>query len=298
MGDTADAGLARARHRVNGVELHATEAGPDDGPLVILLHGFPDAWWTWRHQIGPLAEQGHRVLVPDLRGYNLSDKPPGVAAYGLDELVADVVGLADASGAATFRLVGHDWGGIVAWAVALRHPGRVERLAVLDAPHPGLGARRTLRHPTQALRSLYVGFFQIPRLPEVVLRARGFAVLRRALTASSPPGLFSPADLDRYAAAWAQPGALTAMLNYYRALRLAPNSGPPARVRPPTLLVWGGRDAFLGRHLFEESLALCDRGEGLLLDDTGHWVHLEAPDAVTAAMLRFFAEPPADVPGK
>lgn len=140
------------------------------------------------------------------------------------------------------------------------------------------------------MRSLYVACFLIPRLAEAVLRARDFAVLRRSLTAASRPGTFSPADLDRLAAAWAEPGALTAMLDYYRAPRPTA-SGPPPRVRPPTLLVWGGRDPFLGRDLFVQSLACCDRGESLLLADAGHWVHREEPAAVNAAMLRFFAGP-------
>jgi pimeloyl-ACP methyl ester carboxylesterase len=277
-----------ARHRVNDIELHVVEAGPESGPLVVLLHGFPDFWWSWRRQVGPLAERGYRVVVPDQRGYDLSDKPSGVAAYALDNLVADVVGLADAYGRDSFNLAGHDWGGVVAWGTAIRHPERVARLVVMDAPHPDVWARQALRHPTQLLRSLYVAFFQLPRLPEALLRARNFAPLRRALTTTSRPGVFAPEDLDRYVAAWSQPGALTAMLNYYRALRRRPTVGAtPARVRPPTLVVWGGRNAFLERHLFKASLDLCDRGAGLFLDDASHWVHLEEAKTVTAALLRF-----------
>ncbi|HEX2238538.1 MAG TPA: alpha/beta hydrolase [Gammaproteobacteria bacterium] len=274
------------RH-VNGVDLHVVEAGPKHGPLVILLHGFPDFWWGWRRQIEPLIEQGFFVVLPDQRGYNLSDKPLGVDAYNVDALAADVVGLADIYGRFVFRLVGHDWGGIVAWWTAVRFPARVERLIILNAPHPdvwNLLGRHRLR---QALRSAYVGFFQFPRLPEALLKARNFALLRLSLTRTSRPSTFTPEDIARYVQAWAQPGALTAMLNYYRALRHKPK-GPPRRVRSATLVIWGTRDIFLEQAVAQASLDLCDRGESFFLDTATHWVHLEEAKAVNTAAIRFF----------
>ena len=277
-----------ARRRTGDIALQVTEAGPEDGPLVILLHGFPDAWWTWERQIGPLAVAGFRVVIPDLRGYNRSDKPPGVAAYTLDKLAADIVGLADAYERRTFRLVGHDWGGVIAYGVGIRHPERVERIVVIAAPHPDSPIRQALRHPSQALRSLYVAFFQLPLIPETLLGARRFALMRRSLTGSSRPGVFSSSDLDRYVDAWAQPGALTAMLNYYRALRHYRRPKSPARLIPPTLIIWGGRDAFLGEHLYRAALDLCDDGEGMYLHKATHWVHREEADLVSNAMIRFF----------
>ena len=280
--------LTSTRRQVNGVTLHAVEAGPGDGPLVILLHGFPDHWWSWHRQIEPLADQGCRVVAPDMRGYNLSSKPASVADYALDTLVADVMALADAHERSRFRLVGHDWGGVVAWWCAVRHPDRVERLAVLGAPHPDTWTRQALLHPSQALRSSYVALFQVPFLPEAVLRAGGFALLRRALTANSRPRTFTAQALDRYEEAWSQPGALTGMLSYYRALRLRPAEGAPHRIAPPALVIWGRRDAFLEPHLFRAALDLCDRGEGVLLDAAGHWVQLEEAEAVNAALARFF----------
>jgi pimeloyl-ACP methyl ester carboxylesterase len=270
----------------NGVQLHAVEAGPRDGPLVILLHGFPEFWWGWRRQIEPLAAAGLHVLAPDQRGYNLSDRPAGVGAYDLDTLAADVIGLADAMGRRTVMLVGHDWGGLVAWWTASRHPHRVDRLVVLNAPHPAVMGAYVRRHPTQVLRSSYVGFFQLPFVPERVLAAGDFALMRRALRRSSRPGTFSPEDLGRYAGAWAQPGALTGMLNWYRALRLRPAIAHAA-VEAPTLLIWGGRDRFLERGLAQASLALCRAGRPLWLDAASHWVHLEEPETVNLAMLRF-----------
>lgn len=283
-----DTAWTHVHHRVNGITLHAVEAGPPDGPLVLLLHGFPEFWWGWRRQIGPLAAAGLRVVAPDLRGYNLSDKPPGIDAYAPDTLAADVLGLMDAYGRTKARVVGHDWGGIVAWWTAAKHPGRVERLAILNAPHPDAWSRRVRRSPGQALRSTYAALFQLPRLPELMLRADGFAALRRALTGSARPDAFRPGELDRYVEAWSQPGALTAMLNYYRALRRRPRA-PLPRIAPPALVLWGAHDVALQRALAREGLALCDRGGGVFLERATHWVHLEEPEAVNAALAAFMA---------
>jgi pimeloyl-ACP methyl ester carboxylesterase len=273
---------------VNGIRLHVVEAGPPDGPLVILLHGFPDFSWGWRHQLEPLAAAGYRVVVPDQRGYALSDKPRGPDAYRLDVLVADVIALADACGGGAFRLVGHDWGGIVAWETAIRYPERVEQLVILNAPHPDVGYRAVRRRPRQLLRSWYVGFFQIPGVPEFLLRLRRFALLRRALTGSARPGTFSQEELNRYVEAWSSPGTLTAMLNYYRALRRKARRVPAARVEPPTLILWGVRDRFLERVVAELSLDLCQNGRIQYFDTATHWVLLEEAPTVNAAVLGFF----------
>ncbi len=282
--------IASVTRLVNGVKLHVVEAGPADGPLVILLHGFPDFWWGWRHQIEFLAAQGFHVIAPDGRGYNLSDKPSGVRTYRLDTLAADVVALADFYTTGTFRLVGHDWGGVVAWHVGALYPHRIERLAILNAPHPDAFMRFVRRHLKQLLKSYYAMFFQLPLLPEIVLRAWDFAWMRRALTGSSRPGTFSAEDLKRYVEAWSQPGALTAMLGYYRALGRR-RWGPLARVRPPTLVLWGVRDAFLEPGAAKASLKLCDAAQSHFFENAGHWVQLEESEAVNAALLAFFKVP-------
>lgn len=240
-------------------------------------------------QIGSLADAGYQVVVPDLRGYNCSDKPHGVRSYSLDTLAADVLALVDGLGRDTFRVVGHDWGGVIAWETAIRAPGRIEALAVLDAPHSDSMRQVVPRNPSHVLRSSYVLFFQLPWLPGAVLRARDFAVLRRSLVASSAPGTFSEDDLDRYADAWRQPGALTGMLSYYRALRHKPRR-EPVRVSPRTLVVWGGRDRFLSRAAFHASLEMCDDGSGLWIDEASHWLHLEQAGRVANAIVRFFQE--------
>lgn len=277
------------KHYVNGVHLDVVEAGPADGPLVILLHGFPDFWWGWRQQLEPLAAQGFHVVAPDQRGYNQSDKPRGLAAYRIDTLAADVISLAHHYGRSRFSLVGHDWGGLVAWWVAMCTPAALDRLVIINAPHPEVWRYLKRHRVRQALRSAYVAFFQLPWLPEWLLQARDFALLRRALTTSSRPHTFSPADLARYGQAWAQPGALTAMLNYYRALRTKP-SGAPVRIQPPTLLIWGRQDRFLDLAVAQASLALCDRGKALFLDNATHWVHLEEAAIVNNALFRFLKE--------
>jgi pimeloyl-ACP methyl ester carboxylesterase len=275
------------RHTVNGITLHAVEAGPADGPLVILLHGFPEFWWGWRHQIGPLAEAGFRVLVPDQRGYNLSDKPEGRHAYALDILAQDVIGLADALGRRSVHLVGHDWGGLVAWWTASRHPERVAGLVAINAPHPDVVGSYMRAHPTQMLRSLYAGFFQIPRLPEAMLSADRYRTLKDSLLRSSRPQTFSKEDLARYEEAWSQPRALTCMINWYRALPLRPRlSG--GRLSMPVLVLWGRGDRFLESGLVEASLALCDDGRVRWFDDATHWVHLEEPKAVADELISFF----------
>jgi pimeloyl-ACP methyl ester carboxylesterase len=270
------------------VTLHVAEAGPDDGPPVILLHGFPEFWFGWRHQIRPLATAGFRVIVPDQRGYGLSDKPSGIAAYHLDRLAGDVVALADACGAPTVRLVGHDWGGLVAWWTASLHPERIDRLAILNAPHPAVVGDYMRHHPGQWLRSVYVGLFQLPRLPERLLTADRFRALRQALTRTSRPGAFTRADFERYVAAWRQPGAMTAMLNWYRALVRLPRTSPP-RVRVPTLILWGKRDTALQSGLAEASLAFCDHGSIRWYDQATHWIAHEEPAAVNADLARFLA---------
>jgi len=280
-------GWTSGRRHVNGVSLHVVEAGPADGPLLVLLHGFPEFWWSWRHQISPLAEQGYHVVVPDMRGYNESDAPQDVASYRLDVLVADVLALADGFGADRFRLVGHDWGAIVAWAVGASHPDRLERLVVMDGPHPDLWATQAMKHPTQALRSTYVALFQLPWLPEATLGALDFAGLRAMIQKSARADTLEPGAIEHYTNAWGHPGSLTGMLNYYRALRERPSPHEPARIAPPTLILWGENDVFLERHVAEAARNLCDDGQLAIISGATHWLHLDEPAQVNAALIDF-----------
>ncbi|MER2269133.1 alpha/beta fold hydrolase [Methylobacterium oxalidis] len=278
-----------SRIRLQDVTLHVASAGPHDGPLVILLHGFPEFWFGWRHQIDALAAAGFRVVAPDQRGYNLSSKPQDIGAYHLDRTADDVLALADSFNAEAFQVVGHDWGGLVAWRLAARSPERVRRLVILNAPHPDVFAPYARRHPSQVLRSTYVGAFQVPWLPEAGLRAADYLALRQALRLSSRPGTFGVAELARYREAWAQPGALTGMLNWYRALRLK-RRAEPEPVRAPTLIVWGKKDTALGSGLATESLKLCEHGEIVWLPEATHWLHHEEPAQVNSAVKSFLAQ--------
>ena len=283
--------MAEVIHRriaANGVELHLAEAGPADGPLVILLHGFPEFWFGWRELIGPLADAGFRIVAPDQRGYNLSDKPKGVAAYRLDELARDVTALADALGAERFSLVGHDCGASVAWWVATRYPQRLERLAILNAPHPAIWRKSMTEDPVQRKKSRYVQTLRLPGLPELMVRAGNYAALAQAFDSAIRPQAFDPEVMARYRAAWIQPGALTATLNWYRALFVQHLPVPAAGSIPtPTLVIWGDQDAFAEPGLAEASAALCAEAQVLHLPEASHWVAHDRPDQVCEALLGF-----------
>ena len=273
----------------NGIRLHAVQAGPADGPLVVMLHGFPEFWRSWSKQIPPLAAAGYRVLAPDQRGYNLSDCPRDVRAYRADELAKDVIGLLDALGRQTCYLVGHDWGAAVAWYLALAYPQRVEKLVILNVPHPAVMQAFWRGRPAQMLKSWYVAFFQIPRLPEWAMSANDFAPALRSLRASSRPGTFSDEDIAAYRQAWKNSGGLSGMLNWYRAIRYSPAAPEDIRVHMPVRILWGKQDAFLSHQMAAESARLCDQAEVTLYEQATHWLQHEEPQAVTAELLAFFA---------
>ena len=285
-----DAETTMSTIATNGVRLHVAEAGPIGGPLVLLLHGFPEFWYGWRHQIGPLAEAGFRVLAPDQRGYNLSDKPRRVADYDLDRLADDVIGLIEATGRDRATVVGHDWGGVVAWWTAIRHPDRLDRLVVLNAPHPGAFTRQIVRHPSQWLKSWYILAFQVPWLPEYLFGRRDGRALVDALRDSGRPGTFPDEAIALYREAWSRPDALWAMIHWYRAMvRRRPLSSSGGRIRAPTLLIWGARDRFLERWMAASSLKSCDQGRLEIIDEATHWVQHEEPERVNRLLLDFLA---------
>ena len=270
------------------VRLHYVEAGV--GPLVLLLHGFPEFWYGWRNQIPALVAAGYRVVAPDLRGYNVSDKPPGVDSYRSDLLVRDVARLIHVRGEERATIVGHDWGGIVAWFFAMSHPQMVGRLAILNAPHPDSMARALLS-PLQWLRSAYVLFFQLPWLPEAALRAGNGAALRWLFrTDPLRPGAFTEEDIDRYVAAFAQPGTLTAALNYYRAAvqrNWLDARQELRRIERPVLVIWGLQDRALGPELAEPDRRWVPDARVEYLPDASHWVQHDRPDRVNALLLDF-----------
>jgi pimeloyl-ACP methyl ester carboxylesterase len=256
--------------------------------LIVLLHGFPEFWYGWRQQIKPLAAAGFRVVAPDMRGYNLSSKPDGVAAYDTGPLTADIRGLIHERGAESALLVGHDWGGTVAWATAMDYPEVVNRLAILNAAHPRR-LRQGLHHPGQLRRSWYFFFFDLPRLPESVVHADNWHFFRHFLDDARPP--YTPEEINHYVDAWSQPGAATGMINYYRASVRQKN--PDAQLRPisaPTLVIWGERDRYLGEDLAEpehDDVPGLERVERL--PDASHWVYHDEAERVTQLLIDFFA---------
>jgi pimeloyl-ACP methyl ester carboxylesterase len=286
-GDLLQPGWRESTRTINGLNLHIVEAGDAGDPLLVLLHGFPEFWWAWRHQITPLAQAGYHVVVPDMRGYNTSDAPQEVAAYELDTLAADVIGIADAFGAERFDLVSHDWGAVISWWVAATYPDRLKHVVLMDGPHPDVWGKQAMKHPTQALKSTYVAFFQLPWVPEATLGSFDFAGLRGMIEGSAHKGTFEPGALDRYAEAWAHPGSLTAMLNYYRALRQRLHGEKPARLAPPTLILWAGDDLFLERNVAEAGLALCDDGKLEFVEGASHWLHIEMPEKINARVIEW-----------
>lgn len=270
----------------DGVRLHYVEAGT--GPLIVLLHGFPDHWYSYRHQLPALAAAGFRVFAPDLRGYNLSDKPRGVRAYGVDKLAGDLASLIRAAGVERAHVVGHDWGSGVAWGFAMAYPAMLDRLALLNGPHP-LRLLRALRTPRQLAKSWYMLFFQLPWLPEQLLRAGDFAMIRRSLTRDIlRPGAFEAEDIERHVAALREPGAVTAAINYYRAaLRVKPPR--LAKVEAPVLSIWGEQDRFLGRDLAEPGAALAPNARVERIADAGHWPQHDRPERVNELLVEFFS---------
>jgi pimeloyl-ACP methyl ester carboxylesterase len=281
-------GLEHVRIPVSdGLILHAVAAGPADGPLAVLLHGFPEFWHSWHRQIPVLASAGFRVIAPDQRGYNLSDKPKGIDAYRQEALTADVAALLDWAGRDKAIIVGHDWGGSVAWRFAMDCAERVDKLVVMNAPHPVAFARELKRWP-QRKRSWYMLYFRIPWLPETLFslsprRTVNYFFRKIAVRKDA----FTDEDLREFAEAMGQPGALRAMIHWYRA---AFRYRPTKRVRPieaPTLLIWAKDDVALGVELTHGLEKWVPDLKLHYVNDCGHWVQNEAPDEVNTALLEF-----------
>ena len=280
----------------NNIKLHVMTDGPEDGMSVILLHGFPEFHYGWRKQIPALVKAGFHVIVPDQRGYNLSDKPKGVSSYDIDILAKDVIGLLDHFGMEKTFLAGHDWGAVVAWTIALTYPERLKKLAILNVPHPDVMTRFILENAEQRKRSWYVFFFQIPFLVEWVLSRDNFRNMARMLVGSGRKSTFSAENLSEYRKAWSQPGALTGMVNWYRSIfrrsfkyALQRKNIPLRRITVPALMLWGKQDVALGHEIVEPSMALCEQGEAVLFEKATHWVQHDEADEVNKRLIEFFS---------
>lgn len=285
-------GMERNRIEVGEIALSVEQAGQGD-ELVILLHGFPELAYSWRHQLPALAEAGYRAVAPDLRGYGESDAPPQVADYAFPKLVGDIVALIDRLGAERAHLVGHDWGGSIAWALAARAPHLVTSLTILNSPHP-VASAETRQIPEQQQKSWYMLLFQFVGVAEEWIAKDDFANLRSFVFDTAAPGTFPPEDQAVFCAALARPGRLTAALNYYRA-NIPPENWlkPPPDLPPitvPTTIIWGEADAYMSGLLLDRSI---EKVTGPLtverLPGVSHWVQQEVPDRVNTLLLEALA---------
>ncbi|SEO41553.1 Pimeloyl-ACP methyl ester carboxylesterase [Halorientalis persicus] len=298
----ADIDLEHHNTVVDDVRLHYVAAGPEDGDLVVLLHGFPEFWYSWRYQLPALAEAGYRVVAPDLRGYNRSEKPHGVDSYAIENLVGDVIGLIRVQGRETAHLVGHDWGGAIAWAVGMGRPDALDSLTVMNAPHPAAFAREF--DLAQLKRSWYVLFFQVPWLPERLLSAGGARAVGEVFRDQpANPDAFDEEDIRRYREAFARPGAARAAVNYYRAyvdgigvpmakatlpgLRRVFDPPGDTEITVPTLVLWGEQDAALGVGISEGLDEWIPDLRVERFPEASHWVQCDVPEAVSEELLAF-----------
>lgn len=269
--------------------IHYVAAG--SGPTVVLLHGFPEFWYAWREQIPVLAAEGYRAVAPDLRGYNLSHKPRRLSRYRIGEVAEEIAELiGTVAPGERVALVGHDWGALVAWIVAMRSPDRLGRLTILAVPHPS-SFRALARRPLAALRFWYQAAAQPPWIPEIALRAGRYAALKRAMRSlSKRREALTPEVLATYESAWAQPGALTGMLDYYRAFHRRPHDLPRRRDRTvsvPTLMIHGARDRYFAADLFEASARWAPDSRLERVSGAGHFLQHDRPERVNELLIEF-----------
>jgi pimeloyl-ACP methyl ester carboxylesterase len=276
---------------VNGVKLHYVTAGT--GKLLILLHGFPEFWYGWKNQI-PYLSNYFRVVASDMRGYNLSDKPSGVQHYRADIIAADIKALISELGETQAYIVGHDWGGAIAWTLAAKHPQVVEKLIILNMPHP-LEMKKQLLHFNWAQwkKSWYIFFFQLPALPERYLKKNLSLFFKKALYGwATRKAAFSDADIEQYVKAYQQPHAIKSAINYYRAaLRYAhKNLIPDKPLTMPVFMLWGEQDRALGKELTYNTPHYCEQLRLQYLPDASHWIQHDCPELVNGYILEFLQD--------
>jgi pimeloyl-ACP methyl ester carboxylesterase len=280
--------LESRRVDLGDVTLHVVMAGPTNGKPVVLLHGFPEFWYAWYRQVGRLAAAGFRVIVPDQRGYNDSDKPPRVEDYDLDKLARDIANLAETLGYEKADVAAHDWGGGVAWQLAIHHPNRIRKLVIIDTPHPR--ARLDFQSRDETI-NWFRTFFQIPWLPEWSTRLFNWYVQARMLRDTARPGAFPDEKMDLYRSAWDNDGAYSTMIDWYRAVyRDPPSLEGEQRVSVPTLLVVAPDDRFIPSDLTRASAKYLDDGRVLELETGTHWVLQEDPEGTSRILIDFFSE--------
>ena len=269
----------------NGVNLHYVTQG--SGPLMLMLHGFPEFWYSWRHQIPEFASD-FKVVAPDLRGYNDSDKPASQSAYVMNELVRDVEGIIRGLGYEKCVLVAHDWGAGIAWSFASKYPQMLEKLIIMNCPHPAKFSEG-FRTPQQLLRSWYIFFFQLPVIPELFLQSKDYQFIENAFKGMAiKKSAFSTEDINAYKDAAAKRGALTAMINYYRNILGSPMFNQNSSIlEVPTLMIWGEEDTALGKELTYGTESYVEDFQIRYISNCSHWVQQEQPELVNQYMREF-----------
>ena len=259
--------------------------------MVLFLHGFPEFWYAWRKQIGYFADKGYLVVAPDQRGYNLSDKPQGVAAYKIDELAKDIIGLIDAYDRKQIFLVGHDWGASVSWWLSLKYPERISKMVILNVPHPKVMTKHVFSNPDQMQKSWYIFYFQLPGAVEHLAASTNYQWVLNLITSNARPGAFTPADLEEYRKAFAQPGAFSAMVNWYRAMIQTKQEQPKSfDVTVPMIFMWGDDDIAMLSQLADESMPYCKQGKLIKFPGTSHWIQHEEADKVNKLIEDFIKQ--------
>ncbi|MHA2027976.1 MAG: alpha/beta fold hydrolase [Candidatus Kariarchaeaceae archaeon] len=275
--------------KTNGIQLHVARAGNSEDPLVIFLHGFPEYWKSFSKQVDAVVNAGFQVMLPDQRGYNLSDKPWSIGSYKLDKMAADVIGLIDYARKEKAYVVGHDWGAAVTWFLASTFPERLHKVITLNVPHNSIMRKFIFTNPEQRKRSQYMYDFQWPLIPQFSLRKNNFKNLVKTMKESSVEGTFSDLDIVEYIAAWKQRRAIPCMLNWYRASFRRKLKMPNRQVTIPNLIIWGENDKFLMKEMAEASLKYCDQGSLEYVKDATHWVQHEKPKLVSKLIVDFLS---------
>ena len=295
MSESEDVMLQHKFANVNGIRMHYVTAG--EGPLILFLHGFPEFWYSWRYQIPFFAKKHFEVVAPDMRGYGDTEKPNEISEYKIDKVVNDIIELIHSLSKERAIVVGHDWGGVISWFIAMSEPNVVEKLVIMDAPHPGLSLKKGLMNLTQLQRSWYIFFFLLQKVPEKILGANDFAFLKHVFESTiNRKNSITQSDIEQYVSSWSKEGGLSGGINYYRANLGADfweNLGQSItypRIMMPTLVIWGENDAFLGRELTENIGASIEAPYSLrFISNCGHWVQQEAPTEVNQIMKEFLS---------
>lgn len=276
-------------YNVNGIKLNVVQCGQEEKQAIMFLHGFPEFWYGWKKQINFFCQESFHVVVPDQRGYNLSEKPESIKAYTLEKLAKDIAELIQSLGLKEVYLVGHDLGAGVAWELADRYSELIKKVVIISMPHPEVMSFTLKNSFVQFLKTIYIFLVQLPWLPEMIMKLTNFALLRWGMCLSARKDTFSKRDMEEYMMSWKRDGALTSMFNWYRAARYY-KPYRKTKIKVPTLIIWGEKEKFLSKKMAIQSLKMCEKGQINVIKGGTHWLHHEKSEEVNKVILEFFKE--------